>query len=75
MKDTPSSFYHINVNINKKVEEYRGMKIIIIIYQRLIYFYLHQTRININNIHITKVPSVCQKVKEQEWRKSDYNSA
>jgi hypothetical protein len=32
MKDTPSSFYHINVNINKRVKEYRGMEIIIVIY-------------------------------------------
>jgi hypothetical protein len=33
MKDTPSSFSHIDVNINKKVEECKGMKIIIVIYQ------------------------------------------
>jgi hypothetical protein len=32
MNDTPSSFYHINVNINKRVKEYRGMEIIIVIY-------------------------------------------
>jgi hypothetical protein len=25
MKDTPSSFYHINVNKNKRVKEHRGM--------------------------------------------------
>jgi hypothetical protein len=28
MKDTPSSFYHVNMNINKRVKEHRGMKII-----------------------------------------------
>jgi hypothetical protein len=27
VKDTPSSFYHVNVNINKRVKEHRGMKI------------------------------------------------
>jgi hypothetical protein len=33
MKDTPSSFYHKDVNVNKKMEEYRRMKIIITMYQ------------------------------------------
>jgi hypothetical protein len=33
MKDTPSSFYHINMNINKRVKEHRGMKILIVVYQ------------------------------------------
>jgi hypothetical protein len=33
MKNTPSSFYHINVNVNRKVKEYRRMKIIVIMYQ------------------------------------------
>jgi hypothetical protein len=26
MKDTPSSFYHMNMNINKKVKEYIGIQ-------------------------------------------------
>jgi hypothetical protein len=33
MKDTPSSFYHIDVNTNRKVKEHRKMEITIIIYQ------------------------------------------
>jgi hypothetical protein len=32
MKDTPSSFYNINMNISNKMKEYRGMKIIFVIY-------------------------------------------
>jgi hypothetical protein len=31
MKDIPSSFQHIN--IDKKVKEYKGIKVIIIMYQ------------------------------------------
>jgi hypothetical protein len=33
MKDTPSSFEHINVNVNKKANEYKEIKIIIVMYQ------------------------------------------
>jgi hypothetical protein len=33
MKDIPSSFQHINVNVNKKMKEYKRIKIIIIMYQ------------------------------------------
>jgi hypothetical protein len=32
MKDTPSSLYNINMNISSKMKEYRGMKIIFVIY-------------------------------------------
>jgi hypothetical protein len=32
MKDTPSSFQHINVNANKKAKEYERIKIIIVMY-------------------------------------------
>jgi hypothetical protein len=32
MKDTPSSFYNINMNISNKMKEYRGLKIIFVIY-------------------------------------------
>jgi hypothetical protein len=32
MKDTPSSFYNINMNISNKMKEYRGIKIIFVIY-------------------------------------------
>jgi hypothetical protein len=33
MTDIPSSFQHINMNVNKKVKEYKGIKVIIIMYQ------------------------------------------
>jgi hypothetical protein len=33
MKGIPSSFQHMNVNINKKVKKHKGIKIIITIYQ------------------------------------------
>jgi hypothetical protein len=32
MKDIPSSFYNININISKKMKEHRGMEIILAIY-------------------------------------------
>jgi hypothetical protein len=32
MKDTPSSFYNINMNLSKEMKEYRGMKMIFVIY-------------------------------------------
>jgi hypothetical protein len=75
MKDTPSSFYHINMNINKKMMEYGWMKIVIVICQWFICYYLHQTWISINNIHITMIPSAWQKVMMWERRESDYNAA
>jgi hypothetical protein len=33
MKDIPSSFQHINANVNKKVKKHKGIKIIIIMHQ------------------------------------------
>jgi hypothetical protein len=30
MKHIPSSFQHVNVNVNKKVKEHKGIKVIII---------------------------------------------
>jgi hypothetical protein len=42
MKDTPLSFYNINMNINKRVKEYRGMKIIFIMLM------IHLTLLNMN---------------------------
>jgi hypothetical protein len=50
------------------------MKIIIVICQRFIYYYLYRTFISINNIHITMIPSACQKVRKREEPESDYNS-
>jgi hypothetical protein len=33
MNDIPSSFQHVNVNVNKKVKEHKEIKVIIIMYQ------------------------------------------
>jgi hypothetical protein len=33
MKDIPSSFQYINMNVNKKVKEHKEIEIIIIMYQ------------------------------------------